>query len=127
MTTPSEFDGLLLDGEQPVVSYRAAGDTFSTYIGTGWIGLTDKRIILEAKTLMSGETSKTSIPYSQVASVSMTIDRRDVVRGTVKSIVRKTGRLLIETRGGTGFAVELRNAPDALRYLHDYILWKTLQ
>jgi hypothetical protein len=55
----------LLEGEQIVAVYDAIG------VGTGFIGLTNRRIIIKDKSFLGNRVALTSIPYSQVSSVSV--------------------------------------------------------
>lgn len=57
-------DGLL-EGEQIIAVYDAIG------AGTGFIGLTDRRIIVQDQSYMGKRFAITSIPYSKVSSVSV--------------------------------------------------------
>ena len=55
----------LLDGEQIIAVYDAVG------AGTGFIGLTNRRIIIQDKSFVGKRVAITSIPYSKVSSVSV--------------------------------------------------------
>ncbi|BBH64718.1 hypothetical protein ACTI_14030 [Actinoplanes sp. OR16] len=55
----------LLDGEQVIAVYDAIGT------GTGFIGLTDRRIIIQDQSYVGKRFAITSIPYSKVSSVSV--------------------------------------------------------
>ena len=55
----------LLDGEQIIAVYDAIG------AGTGFIGLTNRRIIIQDKSFVGKRVAITSIPYSKVSSVSV--------------------------------------------------------
>ncbi|WP_328462274.1 PH domain-containing protein [Actinoplanes sp. NBC_00393] len=55
----------LLDGEEIIAVYDAIG------AGTGFIGLTNRRIIVQDKSYVGKRFAITSIPYSKVHSVSV--------------------------------------------------------
>jgi hypothetical protein len=55
----------LLDGETIIAVYDAVG------VGTGFIGLTNRRIIIQDKSFVGKRFAITSIPYSKVSSVSV--------------------------------------------------------
>ena len=55
----------LLDGERVIAVYDAIG------VGTGFIGLTDRRVIIQDKSFVGKKVAITSIPYSRVTSVSV--------------------------------------------------------
>jgi len=55
----------LLDGERILAVYDAIG------VGTGFIGLTDRRVIVQDKSFVGKKVAITSIPYSKITSVSV--------------------------------------------------------
>ena len=55
----------LLDGERVIAVYDAVG------VGTGFIGLTDRRVIIQDKSFVGKKVAITSIPYSKITSVSV--------------------------------------------------------
>jgi hypothetical protein len=55
----------LLDGEAIIAVYDAVG------AGTGFIGLTTRRIIIQDKSFVGKRVALTSIPYSKVSAVSV--------------------------------------------------------
>nr|BFE80876.1 hypothetical protein GCM10020093_034770 [Planobispora longispora] len=57
-------DGLM-PGEQIIAVYDAIG------AGTGFLGLTDKRVIVQDKSFVGKKVAITSIPYSKISSVSV--------------------------------------------------------
>ena len=63
-----QFDQIqsgLMEGEQIIAVYDAVG------AGTGFLGLTDRRVIIQDKSFVGKRFAITSIPYSKVASVSV--------------------------------------------------------
>ncbi|MDI5944179.1 PH domain-containing protein, partial [Micromonospora sp. DH15] len=55
----------LLTGEQIIAVYDAVGT------GTGFIGLTDRRVIIQDRSFVGKRYAITSIPYSKITSVSV--------------------------------------------------------
>ena len=55
----------LMQGETIIAVYDAVG------IGTGFIGLTDRRVILQDKSFAGKRVAITSIPYARISSVSV--------------------------------------------------------
>ena len=60
-----QIESGLLDGEQIIAVYDAVG------AGTGFIGLTNRRVIIQDKSFVGKRVAITSIPYSKVSSVSV--------------------------------------------------------
>ena len=60
-----QIESGLLDGEQIIAVYDAIG------AGTGFIGLTNRRIIIQDKSFVGNRVAITSIPYGKVSSVSV--------------------------------------------------------
>ncbi|MEQ3551082.1 hypothetical protein WIS52_11425 [Pseudonocardia nematodicida] len=95
----------LLDGERIIAVYDTPG-------ATGFLGLTDRRVVLQD----AGErTALTSVPYSRLGSVSLVDDRPAAGRRPVASHVAITA-------GGRTWEVGLRGDDEA-RHAHDVILW----
>ncbi|MEO3862123.1 PH domain-containing protein [Acrocarpospora sp. B8E8] len=55
----------LMQGEQIIAVYDASG------VGTGFLGLTDRRVIVQDKSFVGKKIAITSIPYSKITSVSV--------------------------------------------------------
>jgi hypothetical protein len=55
----------LLEGEQVIAVYDAIG------AGTGFLGLTDRRVIIQDKSFVGKKIALTSLPYSRITSVSV--------------------------------------------------------
>ncbi|MEV7012657.1 PH domain-containing protein [Streptosporangium sp. NPDC051022] len=60
-----QIESGLLPGEQIIAVYDAIG------AGTGFLGLTDKRVIVQDKSFVGKRVAITSIPYSKVSAVSV--------------------------------------------------------
>jgi hypothetical protein len=55
----------LLDGEEIIAVYDAIG------AGTGFLGLTNRRVIIQDKSFVGKKVAITSIPYSRITGVSV--------------------------------------------------------
>lgn len=60
-----QIESGLLDGEDIIAVYDAVGT------GTGFIGLTSRRVIIQDKSFVGKKIAITSIPYAKVTSVSV--------------------------------------------------------
>jgi hypothetical protein len=60
-----QIESGLLDGEQIIAVYDAVG------VGTGFIGLTTRRVIVQDNSFVGKRVAITSIPYSKIHSVSV--------------------------------------------------------
>jgi hypothetical protein len=55
----------LMEGERLLAVYDATG------VGTGFLGLTDRRVIIQDKSFVGKKVALTSIPYARISSVSV--------------------------------------------------------
>jgi hypothetical protein len=103
----------LQQGEQVIAVYDAIG------AGTGFIGMTDKRIVIQDNAYFGKQIALTSVPYRLITSVSFVSD---------KSILGKffSSSKIAITAGGKTYEVEFRGTEKA-RHVHDLVLWKILQ
>src|SRR3954470_8748091 len=60
-----QIESGLLEGEQIIAVYDAIG------AGTGFLGLTNRRVIIQDKSFVGKRVAITSIPYARVSSVSV--------------------------------------------------------
>jgi hypothetical protein len=60
-----QIESGLLAGEQIIAVYDAVGT------GTGFIGLTDRRVIIQDRSFVGKRVAITSVPYSRISSVSV--------------------------------------------------------
>jgi hypothetical protein len=60
-----QIESGLLEGEQIIAVYDAVG------AGTGFIGLTNRRVIVQDKSFIGKRVAITSVPYSKVTSISV--------------------------------------------------------
>lgn len=64
-----QIEELLLNGENVIAVYDAIG------VGTGFIGVTNKRVILKNKSFVGKKVALTSIPYAKISAVSLTSNK----------------------------------------------------
>lgn len=104
--------GNLLPGEQVIAVYDCKG------AGTGFVGLTTKRVILQDNSFVGGKVAITSVPYSRVSSVSMVSD---------KSMFGKfaSSSSLSISAGASSYFAEFRDVGKA-KHAHDVILHSQL-
>jgi len=99
----------LMQGEQVIAVYDAIG------AGTGFVGVTSKRVILQDNSFVGKKVALTSVPYSRVTAVSFVSN---------KSMLGKfasTSEIAISISGHT-YEVEFRG-DDKARHIHDVVLW----
>jgi hypothetical protein len=98
----------LLPGEQIVAVYDGKGG------GTGFLGLTDRRLILQDNSFVGKKVALTSVPYSRIAAVSFVSD---------KSMFGKlaSSSSLAVTFAGRTYEMEFRGVEKA-KHSHDVIL-----
>ncbi|MFI6495867.1 PH domain-containing protein [Nonomuraea typhae] len=60
-----QIESGLLPGEKIIAVYDAIG------AGTGFLGLTDRRVIVQDKSFVGKRVAITSIPYSKISAVSV--------------------------------------------------------
>jgi hypothetical protein len=120
MTTPAydkqeQFDKIaagLLHGEQIIAVYDAKG------AGTGFIGVTNLRVVLQDNSFVGKKVALTSLPYNRISSVSFVSD---------KSMLGKfaSSSSIAVTVGSHSHEVEFRGE-DKAKHCHDAILWHML-
>jgi hypothetical protein len=98
----------LLEGEEIIAVYDAVG------VGTGFIGLTDRRVIIQDKSFAGKRVAITSIPYSKVTSVSVVSNKSWA--GSFFS----TGAIAIHV-GTHSYEVEFRGSQKT-HHVHNVIL-----
>ncbi len=103
----------LLQGEQIVAVYDAIGQ------GTGFIGITNRRVVLQDNSFVGKKVALTSLPYNRITSVSFVSDRSMLGRFT------STSQIAI-TVGAQTHEVEFRGH-DKARACHDAIVWHITQ
>lgn len=98
----------LLPGENVIAVYDAKGQ------GTGFIGLTDRRIVLQDNSLVGGKITLLSVPYKRIYSVGYVTDK------SVLGQFNTPSTLAIQV-GSHTHEVEFRGDEKA-QHAHDVIL-----
>ncbi|MEV6772909.1 PH domain-containing protein [Nocardia sp. NPDC051030] len=98
----------LLPGEQILAVYDAIG------VGTGFLGLTDRRVIIQDNSFVGKKIAITSIPYSRISSVSV------ITNKSFAGQFFSSGHLVIST-GHNNYEVEFRG-DEKTRHVHDIVL-----
>jgi hypothetical protein len=106
-----QIESGLLDGEQIIAVYDAVG------AGTGFLGLTTRRVIIQDKSFAGKRVAITSIPYSRISSVS-------VVSNKSWAGQYFSGGIIAITVGSHVYEVEFRGA-DKTHHVHNVILHYT--
>lgn len=99
----------LLTGEQVIAVYDGKG------AGTGFIGLTDRRVVLQDESYVGGRVALTSIPYSGIHAVSL-VSNKSFLSAYVEAATVGI------TISGHTYEIELRGHEKA-RHVHDVILY----
>lgn len=89
-----------------------------TGAGTGFVGVTSKRVVLQDNSFVGKQSAVTSVPYRAVQSVSFVSDKSLLGRFASSSTIAITA-------GGAVHEATFRGA-DKARYVHDTILWYVL-
>lgn len=98
----------LLEGEELYAVYDGKG------AGTGFVGLTSLRVVLQDESYVGGKVALTSVPYRHVHAVSL-VANRSFLGGYVEAAT-----VAISVPGHT-YEVELRGH-DKARHVHDVVL-----
>jgi Bacterial PH domain len=98
----------LLQGESIIAVYDAIG------VGTGFLGLTDRRVIIQDKSFAGKRFAITSIPYARISAVSVVSNKSWA--GNFFS----SGTIVIQV-GPHTYEVELRGS-DKTHHAHNVIL-----
>jgi hypothetical protein len=99
----------LLEGEAVIAVYDAVG------AGTGFIGLTNRRVIVQDKSFAGKRVALTSIPYSKITSVSV-VSNRSWAGGFFS-----TSAIAIGVSSQV-YEIEFRGS-DKAHHAHNLILW----
>jgi hypothetical protein len=111
-----QFDTIvsnLLTGETILAVYDAIG------VGTGFIGLTSKRVVLQDNSFVGKKTALTSVPYSKVTAVSFVSDK------SMFGKFASTSSISVSV-GARDYAVDFRGS-DKAKHAHDIVLWHITQ
>jgi len=99
----------LLEGEKLIAVYDAIG------AGTGFIGITDRRVIVQDNSFVGKKVAVTSIPYSRITSVSVLSNK------SMMGQFFSTSSIAVHSSGQT-YEVEFRGNEKA-DHVHQVILW----
>ena len=102
----------LLQGEFVLAVYDCIG------AGTGFVGITNRRVIVQDNSFVGKKTALTSIPYSRVNAVSFVSDKSMWGFASTSSISISAG--------GREYLVDFRGEQKA-KHVHDVVLWHTMQ
>lgn len=94
------IQGGLIEGEELFAVYDMKGG------GTGFIGLTNRRLILQDEGVIRKRKSLVSIPYGHISMVASADEG---------GLMRKTSHLTIITSAGKEFDMEFRSSDKAER------------
>lgn len=103
-----KIQSALLGGEQLIAVYDGIG------AGTGFIGLTDRRVVLQDNSFTGKKVALTSIPYARINAVSFVSDKSRLGRWASTSEVAISA-------GGKDYEVQFRGE-DKAKHAHDIIL-----
>jgi hypothetical protein len=107
-----KVEAILLEGEALIAVYDCIG------AGTGFVGVTDKRIILQDNSFVGKKVALTSLPYSKVTSVSFVSDKSMFGKFASSSSVAITV-------GSHSHEADFRGEEKA-KHVHDLVLWRLL-
>ncbi|HWO65101.1 MAG TPA: PH domain-containing protein [Umezawaea sp.] len=99
----------LLDGERVIAVYDAIG------AGTGFIGITDLRVIIQDKSFIGKKVALVSVPYSKISSVAVVSNKS--FGGNFFS----TSSIAV-TAGTHVHEIEFRGS-DKAHHVHNVVLW----
>jgi len=99
----------LMQGESIIAVYDAVGT------GTGFIGLTSHRVVIQDKSFVGKKVAITSVPYAKITSVSVVSNKSWA--GNFFS----TGSIAIHV-GSHTYEIEFRGEQKS-RHVHDVVLW----
>lgn len=102
----------LLSNEQLLAVFDCTG------VGTGFVGVTNRRLVLQDNSFVGKQQAVTSIPYRQVQAVSFVSDKSAFGRFASSSTIAITV-------GGTVREATFRGE-DKARFIHDTALWHML-
>ncbi|GEN80523.1 hypothetical protein [Actinotalea fermentans] len=106
------LDGLI-QGEQCFAVYDCTG------AGTGFVGITNQRVVLQDNSFVGGKVAVTSIPIRAISAVSFVSD---------KSMFGKfASSATIAIQSGSTMREATFRGTDKAKHIHDTILWLLAQ
>jgi hypothetical protein len=108
---PDQVDKIragLIPGESIIAVYDGKGG------GTGFIGLTNRRVVLQDNSFVGKKVALTSVPYAKINAVSFVSDKSMLGKFASSSSVAISA-------GGSTYEIEFRGE-DKAKHAHDVIL-----
>lgn len=102
----------LVKGEDLIACYDCKG------VGTGFVGVTTKRVIIQDNSFVGGKIAITSIPYSRITAVSMLSDKSMFGKFASSSEIHLQA-------GSRDYTAEFRDTGKA-KHIHDVVMWALL-
>jgi len=99
----------LIDGETVYAVYDCTG------VGTGFVGVTNFRVILQDKSFAGGKSAVTSLPIRSIQAISFVSDKSVFGRHVASATIALTA-------GSTVHEATFRGDAKA-KHVHDTILW----
>jgi Bacterial PH domain len=103
----------LLQGETVIAVYDCTG------AGTGFVGVTDKRLIIQDNSFVGKKTALLSLPYSRINAVSFVSDKSMFGSWSSSSEIGISA-------GGKTYEATFRGTEKA-RHVHNLVLWHMMQ
>ena len=99
----------LISGENLLAVFDCTG------VGTGFVGVTNKRVVLQDNSFVGKKSAVTSLPYKSIQAVSFVSDKSMFGKFVSSSTIAITA-------GGNVREATFRGEEKA-KYIHDTILW----
>lgn len=109
----SKITANLLQGELVIAVYDCIGG------GTGFVGITDRRVIIQDNSFVGKKVALTSIPYSKINAVSFVSDKSLWGNWASNSSISISA-------GGREYIADFRGEPKA-KHAHDVVLWHMMR
>jgi hypothetical protein len=103
----------LIRGEEVYAVYDCTGS------GTGFVGVTNLRVVLQDNSFVGGRSAVTSLPIRSIDAVSFVLDRSLFGRILTSATIAITS--------GTTVREATFRGEDRARHVHDTILWLLMQ
>lgn len=105
----AKIEAGLLSGERVLAVYDCLG------AGTGFVGLTSHRVIIQDNSFVGGKIALTSLPYGRITAVSFVSDKSMFGKFAATSAISITA-------GSRQYDLQFRG-DDKAKHAHDVILW----
>lgn len=107
-----KIEAALIREEQLLAVFDCTG------AGTGFVGVTDKRVVLQDNSFVGKQSAVTSIPYKNIQAVSFVSDKSMFGKFASSSTIAITA--------GSNVREATFRGEDKAKYIHDTILWHIL-